>query len=68
MSTVCRIVACQEGVRWNMTSNSQNNAIYAVPLRKDNVLVFLVSSAGKFESCFEKRLFMKMKMLMVFLG
>lgn len=47
---------------------SQNGSISLVPLRKDNVTAFLVYSAGKFESCFEKWLFIKMKMLMVFLG
>lgn len=47
---------------------SQNRIIYLVPLRKDNVIAFLLQSAGKFESCFEKWLFIKMKMLTVFVG
>lgn len=42
------------------------NSLLLVPLRRENELALLVYSAGKFESCFEKWLFLKMKMLIVF--
>lgn len=56
------------GLCWNTASNYLRTVIYLVPLRRENELALLVYSAGEFEICFEKWLFLKMKMLTVFIG